>query len=275
MTTKNASFYLSNPYFAFLDGYSNFLGTTEIEKNTFLNYRYFFPVDVLIEYYTINTYFDILISEYAKKIPSKCMRRTNFFGTVDLALGILQRLEMLLSFGNEIMIGSKYLSPVAWAYIGAGSSQTYSNKKFESIWDIISNYFEPFISPLTDISPLVVYHKKDGLNFLYSLSSPNVKFSHLSISIIISSAILFLSDLLKNCGPDVEEFFDLFTNDLTVSSDMVDIDIWLKVREKAFSLVTKKIEKIKITIKYAGDNLLENARLFSFAYIIEYDELGF
>ncbi|MFX9038846.1 hypothetical protein ABTN43_19705, partial [Acinetobacter baumannii] len=78
--------------------------------------------------------------------------------------------------------------------------------------------------------PICVYHAAGGREEITKIGGNSKIFTP---NAIVAAAVHLMCDMLEHGGPDVTEFFDLYTNDLTCSPDDVDLTLWRKCREAA------------------------------------------
>jgi len=238
-STKNSSpqkkppfYYIAHPHEAFLQGFNAYLGNGNDSNVAFQAFTYFLPMDTIRLVPRINDYFHALIA--GRDIHHERMRRKSFLESVDAAIGALHRTDYMNSTGSTIVIGSKHIKPVTWAVIGRDTPSCKMYRfQFYNIYALIDHYTKKYEEPC-HCGPVCLYHQPKGREAIEQIirNSPDRK-KVLSQNIVVAAAIHFLADLLEHCGPDVDEYFDLFTNDLTCGPDSVDLDLWLKCRERA------------------------------------------
>lgn len=278
---KTPFYYISHPHEAYLSGYNTLIGKVVNQKQQNLDaYGYYLPLDVIKLIPVINEYFYNLIIT-GPSDPEK-QRRKSYLESIDVSVGILSRIFYLNSIGNQVNIGSRYIKPTTWAVFGEGKAccQIY-RYQFYNINSVIEHYVNRYILK-TCCHPVCVYYGLDTCNAINTLSRKSKGFVS---NAILAAAIHLMYDMIEHGGPDVNEFFDLYTNDLTCSPDEVNIDLWQKCRSVSLATdsttarhqpSTKPIvsvytppplpkpTKIKVTITDEGDDLSKGCNVTKF-----------
>jgi len=250
-STKNSSpqkkppfYYIAHPHEAYVTGYNAYLGNGHDSNIVFQAYNYYLPMEAVRWVPKLNDYFHHLIS--SKTLEPGKKRRRSFLESIDTAIAILHRTDYINERGGTIAIGSKYIKPVTWAFVGLERSGNMWQHHFYNIYSLIKHYTTRYAEPC-HCYPICLYHAFNGREMLDRICKRSSDGAPLSANVVLAAAIHFLADLLQHCGPDATDYFDLFTNDLSCSPETVDIDLWMKAREKAlFGATTNEVPKKQI-----------------------------
>jgi hypothetical protein len=284
---KPPFYYIAHPHEAYREGYNAYLGQANDFTEQFQAWNYYLPMDTVRLIPRLNDYLHALISE--TKCHPERMRRKSFLQSIDTALGLLHRMEYMNKMGNTIAIGSRHIKPVTYCVIGAGEAPCRMFKfHVYSIYGLIDHYTKRYENPC-HCHPICLYHQPKGAEMMKAIREGVSLREPLSPNVVMAAAIHFMADMLEHCGPDVTEFFDLFTNDLTCSPDDVDIGLWQKCRERALfgrgnePLSKRQIGfhanrpeyqpppkpmKIRVKITDEGDDLYAGAKTTAFQSIV-------
>lgn len=223
--------YIAHPYEAYLSGYNAYLGDIgHVSGEKFQAHNYYLPTDAAKLIPRLHDYFQCLIT--STNIHQERMRRKSYLSAFDTAVGVLQRIDLINSSGATIMIGSRHICPMAWCVIGPEPPCQFYQYNFSDVYALIEHYTRPYNEPC-HCQAISVYHQCGGRENLRKVSDKAPDSAKLSPNKVMTAAIRFLADLLKYGGPDCTEFFDLYTNDMTIPPTEVDVDLWLQCRDKA------------------------------------------
>jgi hypothetical protein len=148
---------------------------------------------------------------------------------------------------NTFTMGSRHINPITWAVSGSGVSPTRMVRfQWYTVYSLIDYYTCKYEQSCHCI-PVSLYQQKNGRENIKVLVDDSPK-HHVNNNVVMAAAISFMYDVIKNVGPDTTEFFDIFTNDLRVDPNKVDIALWLHAREKALN-VTSVIKEESVSLK--------------------------
>lgn len=232
---RNHSYYTVHQYEAYLDGYTNLLGDVTNMDVPMKAYVYFLPQEVAHLIPRLTTYFHNLIEAGPKEKDAQ--RRKSLWEAVTVAVNMVVRTNYIISHGENgtIAIGSNHIKPVTWAIIGAADSavKMYSYR-FSTLRSLIDHYTKRYENPC-HCYPACIYQSENSRSELNAIVGECGKSKPLNMNMVMAASIHYLADLIEHCGPDVTEFFDLFTNDLKCHPDRVDIELWKDCRAKALN----------------------------------------
>ena len=245
---KSPFYYMVHPHEAYIRGHTIHLGSVHEHNSEFQAYNYYLPMDTARLVPVINDYFHALIKESeARGLHPERMRKRSFLCSIDTAIGTLSRLDFLIKQGEPIVIGSTHLRPMTWAIFGTDRPHVQCYKHwFYHAYALIDHYTKRY-EEQCHCYPVCLYHGQVGRTALTELMLGSGKKNILSANVVMTAAIHFLADMIEHGGPDVEPFFDLFTNDMGVTPDSVDTQVWLKARDRALNGVgTRKFAEKRI-----------------------------
>lgn len=186
--------------------------------------QHFMPEMVFPRVRFLRRYFEHLDKATAPKQASD-VYRTEPVELFDTAIDMLWQVRNHLSVNNPYCIGSKHISGVAWGVIG----------NFDYGGGLARHHWPTFVEMFTYYGDQVLSNTRyDAMNVYRREHVAFNKARNLagaldqSESIVLAIAILFLYDIVKNCGPDSEHFLEVFTND-SRSKYFLAVDKWLPI----------------------------------------------
>lgn len=183
-------------------------------------HRYYLPRKIVNRLKFIQKYFRVM---NRAAIPQQYKLRKNEVEYFETAVIIFARLLTMCENDIPFLAGSGFLSPKPWASFGEVPEKV-SKLEFRDFYDI-ANYYRPLIAN-SNATPEYV-HFRIVPNLLMELGDKYRMSPHHLGAI----AICLLYDILLNCGPDCEDFYDLFTNDnRDNSAEFIDINDWENLR---------------------------------------------
>lgn len=194
-------------------------------------------------------------------IPLEYRRRRTNQEYAELALSVLARLDTMQSAGQSYMLGSQYVCPVAWASIGPPNG--LAKNCFVSM-NCIREHYDRYLNG--------EYYAQD----IYLLQTGSVptkigKKYEMTANLVIALAILLLTDIIMNCGPDCVAVFDVYSNDYR-DTPGVETTAWKKKTKKdqyekpkpSYSIYKPRRSfynsTVKITEKEVSDDLAAGER---------------
>jgi hypothetical protein len=247
---KPPFYYIAHPHEAYTRGHTIYLGTANQQNQEYQAYNYFLPMEAARLIPVINDYFHTLIKESETRLHADRMRRKSFLCSIDTTIATLCRLDFLSKRGLTLSIGSRHLKPVTWAVFGKDEPLMRCYKHWwHHIYALINHYTKRYEGQCHCV-PVCLYHGQQGRQMLTELmkGAPQKGFT---ANIVMTAAVQFFADIIEHGGPDMEEFFDLFTNDMTTNPDDVDLQIWQRARDQALNGVgTQKFPERKMGFQY-------------------------
>jgi hypothetical protein len=285
---NNSFYYISHPYEGYKNGCNLLLGNMHQKQQVFNAYTYYLPLAVTKLLLEINEYFHMLIE--CGPVAVENQRRKSYLASIDTAIGVFTRIHYLNNMGHQIAVGSKYLKPITWAIFGEGEPIIKQYKyQFYTIDSIIGHYVQRY-EEYTNCHPVCVYHAASGRDAVSAIVDRSKMFTP---NAVVAGAIHLMHDMLEHGGPDMTDFFDLYTNDLMCPPDKIEVASWRTCRDKALygskqtrestasttvSTQAKKHTvyvpyqakpmKIKVTITDEGDDLSSGCTRTNFQSII-------
>lgn len=194
-----------------------------IDYKFYTKYTYFLPDLVIDAIYEVEEYFEKLdnFDEKLKNIDKYRIHPHEFVDTASIIYSDIRK--HFFSQKEPIVLGSGFLSPVAWAYLGKNNT-TFAKHYFRKFSDFL-DYYMLQIQEEQNFGKLSIYQRSANNQFIEL--SRKTKFS---INWIVSISILFLKDLIENCGPDCGYFVDIFTNNRN-HNYLTAIPSWKEIRE--------------------------------------------
>lgn len=186
-------------------------------------HKYFVPIAVVNRIKFLRKYFKIMDRD---DTPYRHKKRKNYVEFLETALMILARVDTFISKKIPVVAGSGDLSPLPWATFGFIHADVHPQFEFDTFGSITKHYNylihenSPFVSKL-------FAHRREPF-----LARNMADMYNCSSHMIVSLAICLLYDILIHCGPDCEEFYDLFTNDNRIRPSEIQIPEWEKIRCK-------------------------------------------
>jgi hypothetical protein len=236
---KNNVFYLNNPGLAYSEGHTSYLGVATHYFNRYEIYNYYLPKPVITTISKIDHYFELL-KKYTSDIPDKFKRIINSrCDWLDTAVSILKRVEYVFSAKIPLVVPHRH-GGAPWCVFGkAENTPNQSPIVFSTLPDVLNYYTKQYnMAPCPPIVSINLFHKcGDGVKSLNDLSiclNPNKK---------ITTAVMFLADILYNTSPEKSLFFDVFTNDLRKGAKEVDKLPWMKARHHAFAKTIEELNR--------------------------------
>ena len=201
--SRTEQFYYQDTKAAFFEGFCLKRGEKRISDTKYVKYHYFLPSNLMPSIKFLKKYFQQLDNPLPKE-----RRRTSSMEYAEVALDALNEIRIRVGCQDHIILGSPELCPLPWAVVGA-STQRLVRHTFPNLSSIIDHYrFVATHSRGFNVTSILMRqeHVIDKMAILEKnlQESPNL---------ILSVGILFICDLIRNCGPDGREFMALFSND--------------------------------------------------------------
>jgi hypothetical protein len=226
-----------------MDNQAKKLGTERHGDQCYEVYGYLLPTKLDATVTFLKKYFKVL--DKFSCVPYDYKRRKVYKEFAETAIMILARVEQFLSIKRPLIAGSRYINPAAWAIFGEAEDlfPKHSFKDFESI----CNFYEKriFKNPNSDNTKKEMFHFRHEPNLCNQLAAKYDETPHY----IMTVALAFLRDIILNCGPDCQEFYDIFTNDYREDAEAIDIDQWQELRCKVLGRngkITTKTYNVKV-----------------------------
>jgi hypothetical protein len=212
--------YRLNPNKAWRDGYTTRLYSHWIDADIYDVYQYYMPCHAAKRIRFVKEYFQKIIEP---STPWQFKRRKCWQEFVETSVAILARTDNLMRRNITIIAGSESVNPsIPWALFGE-CSEIFARFTFKKISDILDHY-ETYLSG--NCYP-VEFHFKNMAHLPEKLGNPNQ---------VVAAALVLVYDIIQECGPDCNEFFDLFTNDFRKNPSNIDMDDWFNLRCKILGI---------------------------------------
>lgn len=213
------------PREAFLSGFYEKTKSKRIADEKYVKHYYYLPNSLNGTLRFLKKYFQILDNPLPRR---QVRRRTSPMEFADVAIFTIWEIRSRISGEECIIAGTQTLGPIPWAIFGY-EQHSIGNKLaknyFRTLDDVFDHYSD-FIEGSRGFNCNVILHREDlGNDSLMQLSNYYGK----SVNYILATAILLLSDLIRNCGPDANEFQWLFSNDRSQSQKEV-FEHWKELR---------------------------------------------
>lgn len=197
-----------------------------IQSTRYDVYSFLVSSEILSSLRWVRKFYRILYD--SKSLPYEYRRRKNSLEYMDTAATLLGRIENAYASNTVTVAGSQFLQKddKVWSVFGKCDNLPSENY-FDSFNDVIDYYAN---STLGKKSKIQVYFRcKSSVENYFQLIHKKYSINYNSIA---SLAILLLKDIIFNCGPDVEDFYDLFTNDKRDDPGSMSIEDWENLRCK-------------------------------------------
>ena len=155
-------------------------------------------------------------------IPHVHKRRKSPVEFAETAVMILARLNAMCKMDIPIVVGSAYLDKMPWAIFG--NAPGFGARHLFHDFDGIADHYRKLL--VKGCSSAEHLHFRVVPTLSWQLADEY----NISPSFVVSLSICLLHDIILNCGPDCEELYDLFSNDLRVQS--VSLHEWQDLRCK-------------------------------------------
>jgi len=218
------TYYQKNTREAFEGGFTTRIHYECLDSEVYEVHKYYLPVKISPRVKWVRRYFKKLDDQ---PIDVSHKRRKHWLEYAETALMMLGRIYHLCSKGHRITAGSQYVSPVAWAIFGEGNPGTMARHQFSSVLEI-ANHYRSLLQG--NCYPIDIYFKKGHSQLGRQLASKFKKPPLISSNFWMAVALLLIHDIIHECGPDCNEFFELFTNDYRDNSGSFDVISWEKLR---------------------------------------------
>ncbi len=223
-------------------GYTAHMGGAHVFGQQYEAYNYYVPDSVVHTIPRINDYFSSLIRE--SKVEEKDRRYWNIYDWYDLAISLLNRIEYRLQMKLSFLIGDQAISAVPWAVVGEVTSRRIYRHHFPTIESLIDSYLSVTKSPCRTL-PVSIYHR-NGKRWMKDLRCRG----QYNDNQLMSAAILFLADVIRNAGPQTDVFYDVFTNDRRATSEKMSHVHWNVARNASLLRSEGLHKKNDVTVTY-------------------------
>lgn len=193
---KSPAYYRDNPGNAWYDGFTNYLCQEIIGPEVYQVHEVYLPKSLKPTIKKLKKHFSKF---HNNGIPYDFRRRKTPCEFVEFALNLLKKLDISR---KGVALGSSFISPVPWATFG--SKEMFARNQFDDIGDLAEHYKGYFRG-----GHYALEVHLSNINIAKSLGKKH----NMTANLIIAIALLILTDILINCGPDCIEIFDAFTND--------------------------------------------------------------
>lgn len=223
--------YRKRPKLAFQESYYKRGRIKRHYHQRYARYYYALPAICSSAVCFLKQYFKKLDSYY--NLPHERRIRQTEYDYADFSVIALHHILCRIEARNPILVGSMRVSPCPWAVFGPsiGVTNKLIRNRFPSMADIFQHYNEYIwnngFNVMAIDRPIEFKSKIDPIEILSEKYCKSSNF-------ILAVSILLLCDLVKNCGPDSEEFRPLFTNDK--KEENPNIEIWKSVIDELSDL---------------------------------------
>lgn len=260
---KTDSVYDHNAGLAFRDGHYRRYKVKRHRHQKYDLYHHYLPSCLSPMIKLMKKYFATLDSVHVTLPPEQKYRQTEF-ELFETALNVLHFIRAHIAINDSVVIGSRHVSPYAWAVFGRNQNQEICKLHFQNMEQLFNHYNKYIaLSGIKSFNKVKVprpYKQKianDSLFFLVQLYGYNA-------NNILSVSLFLLFDLLRHAGPDCGLLHSLFTNDKSDIDMQYCWDHWIRCR----SIVDNDI-MLDDYLKHKGGRSLKYAKAnyqFSSAY---------
>jgi hypothetical protein len=219
--------YQKNPKEAFRKGFTMRTVYEHLGSELYEVHKFYLPLQIAKKVRWLRKYF---ISLDRADIPIERKRRKHWCEFAETALSVLSRIDMLLSKDFSFLAGSKHVSALPWATFGAAYKSRLATN-FTSAMDIVYYYQNSLHGQCYPVD--LHFRTCPGLaaKLAKKYREPmRSKLPFSSANFWMAVAIVLTYDLIRNCGPDCHEIYDLFTNDYQENPDNINIEEWQDLR---------------------------------------------
>lgn len=180
--------------------------------------HYWLPEKVKNRFEFVKKFFKIQNIVCPVSFPDR--RRKSIHETAEACVVILSRIESFMNLGIPVVLGSKFLKDLPWATFG--KTDHFEGIYFEEFKDVIKYYEDYFTGKdFHEIFPFrLCENETRKLADKYKKNSGEM----------MALAICLMCDIIWNCGPDCDELFDVFSNDVRDDPAFFDFGIWERQR---------------------------------------------
>jgi len=205
------------------------LATRLINNHTYEVYKYWIPKLVRSKLKWLNRWFRIADRE---NIERENKRRKADVEGVETAVIVFNRITQLMDIDVPVAVGSAWLGERPWAVFG--DCPVDAELKIKNVRDLLRHY-EKLMSATNP--ELIHFRCHHGLVH-YLSRKYKMLYSH-----VVAASICLLYDILINAGPDCDEVYDVFSNDLTEKQECFDIEKWQDQRCRIMGRYGKILER--------------------------------
>jgi len=217
---KQLERYKKNAKAGYRAGFTLHLYSEQVEDELYETHQYFLPCQVAKRVRFMRNFFQTL---HDPNIPVDYRRRQNPVEFAETCIMVLSRVDMMCSTDSAIVAGSKYVSGVPWAIFGE-RVDLYAQNDFRDLPQVAQFYKHYLTGACYPIS----FHFRSAPNLPKKIAKKYKKHPNW----VMALAVALCYDIVRNCGPDCFEFFDLFTNDSRESPENFNLDAFQSLRCK-------------------------------------------
>lgn len=214
-------YYRANPGLAWDDGFQSATCREFVGPAVYYVHEVYLPKSLKRKIKFLRRWFDIVDRD---AVPAEFRRRQTHHEFAEVALTVASRLDIILSRDGTMVAGSQHLCPVPWAIFGSPGPRFAQNQFHD--FDCLRQHYKDAMRGRHYPQELYFRGRENA-------SVALAKKHDMTPNLIIAIALLLLTDILVNCGPDCVELLDCFTNDYRVSSDNYPTEKWSQYRSRA------------------------------------------
>lgn len=218
--------YVTRPEEAFWDGYTHRVGPINMGCVRFEAWNYWLPKTVGEPIRKMAEYFKSLIAG-TNGLPLARRRRQHFFELTDTAVGVLHKLNHMMSYGRGVLVGDQEVCPVAWASFG--QDQSRARHQFFDGEELVLHYAEEYAGKGSEYGPVTLFHTEEVGRVQLETTAERIGCGN---NHAMLGSLMLLHDLLRHGGPDTHELFTLYTNDGNAGPWDVNREHWRWARHR-------------------------------------------
>lgn len=235
-TGRTPRHYMKHPKDAFMHGFYQIKKTEHLNHKKYNRYHYFLPTIISEPQKLLRDYYGELDQEQ-NFIPEPSRRRPHPALFFETAIQCLNKIRTRLDVGDGLIAGSQILCPIPWAIFGTnrGNRTTFNEfKSFESIFQKYDLMMRPVKGHGYNVTSVLRPFESDESN------DALLKISHAidaSPNYVLGCAIMLLYDLVHNCGPDCQDFPEVYSNDKRIVAINPEVEqSWINARSKVIKV---------------------------------------
>lgn len=182
--------------------------------------RYWLPEPACRAATDIARYYNLFLPHCG--VPSEQRAVRTVLDAPDFGVDVLGFVNQMMDLGLGFLAGSNLVSPVAWAAIGNVGVHGLARLRFDSTEDLITHYIDQILGDDIPCLPTSIFHQEHAIRKIMELAEA----MKMPRGFILAASVMFLRDIVVNCGPDTEELSCVFGNSWGEASKQPDHSAW-------------------------------------------------
>lgn len=227
---RTPEYYENHVAAAFRDGFYQRLKVKRHMTTKYDRYHYYLPAKLSPVIRFLKRYFATLDAEYGGLDEEHRYRQTPFEFS-ETAIRLLDKVRMRISVNQPIYVGTSYFGPpISWGLFGNNVEGRSARKQFLSLKEVLDYYSGRIQGRGFNAIKIDRPHKMAQIDDkLLMLSQRHDR----SANLMLACGLCLLYDLIIHCGPDCDEFHEVFTNDRRLTNKPQ--DAWVIARQSVIS----------------------------------------